>query len=107
MARLLTSEIVPRLFKRPTLSEKFFDRYAIVVLVVCLGGTLMGGLLAATLGLDGALAGRSVAVPELILAASATGVMGAGVGGGLGFVKGLILAAPLAAILGLFRRNAN
>ena len=56
LAGLLTSEIVLRQFKRPILSEKFFDRYAIVVLVVCLGGTLMGGLLAAMLGLDGALA---------------------------------------------------
>jgi len=67
IAGLATSELVLRLFKRPALSENFFHRYAIGVFAVCLCGTLMGGLLAAMLGLDGALAGRSVTIPELIL----------------------------------------
>jgi hypothetical protein len=73
---------------------------------VCFGGTLMGGMLAAALVLNGALGSSGeLAASERIPAALQTGYLGVLYGGVLGLIEGLFLAFPLAAILGLLRNG--
>ena len=97
---LLVAEVVLRLM-RPELEGEFPLRYVVIVFGVCLGGVLMGALMGFLLGL-GAL--QSGASEEAIGVA----VLGASIGGVVGLGEGLILAIPLAAILGLFRnRNGS
>ena len=52
IAGLATSEIVLRWLKPVALADKFSHRYGVSVLVVCLGGAIMGFLLAAALTLN-------------------------------------------------------
>lgn len=106
VAGLVTAEVVLRWLKPVALAEKFSRRYGISVFVVCLGGALMGFLLAAALALNGVLVGGSKTLPERIPGALASGVVGVAFGLGSGLVEGAILAFPLAAILGRFR-NAS
>jgi hypothetical protein len=101
VAGLLTSEIVLRTFK--PLREKFFERYSFTVLAVCLGGMLMGGLLAGLFALNGVLFPKPSTILQGIVAALMSGLVGAAFGLGLGLAEGLVLAFPIAAILGLFR----
>lgn len=98
------SEVVLRL-GRPALGGGFFARYGITVLGMCLGGAILGGsslalgLLTSQPGAQGPEGG----VALLVYAALAYGSIAAVVGGVLGALEGLILALPLAAILGRFR----
>jgi hypothetical protein len=100
VAGLLTSEIVLRTFKLQR--QRFFERYGLTVLAVCLGGVLMGGLLAGLFALNGVLFPRPSTILEGIGAALISGLVGAAFGLGLGLAEGLVLAFPIAAILGLF-----
>ncbi len=106
VAGLVTSQLVLRWFKRQFLAQRFSDRYAIMVIVVCLGGTLMGFLLAAALTLNRTLVPGPPEILERMLMSLAPGLVGAALGSVLGIAEGLILAFPLAAILGRFR-NTN
>ena len=96
---LLVAEVLLRLM-RPELEGEFPLRYVAIVFGVLLGGVLMGALMGFLLGL-GALGNR---VWESAIGGA---VLGAMVGGPLGFYEGLILAFPLAAILGLFRGTGS
>lgn len=87
VAGLASSEVV-LMSAQPLLGGGFFERYAFAVLTACLGGAIFGALLPIFLG------GLLPLVP-----------FGAGVGGALGTAEGLVLALPLAAILGLFRNR--
>ncbi len=115
IAGLVTSKIFLGRFRPLALKEEFFDRYRIMVGTVCLGGVASGGLVGGLLGglllLDDSSVGGSLtvtglispilmAVPLVLL----TGFFGVLYGAALGFIEGLFLAFPLAAILGLFRR---
>lgn len=104
---LATSEIVLRWMRPAIFAERFLDRYFNSVVVVCLGGVIMGGLLAYVLTLNVFLHGPfSISGPvemmESLLRSLGPGLLGAAFGLGLGLVEGLILAFPLAAILGRF-----
>ena len=52
VAGLATSEVVLRLLKPAALTDKFSYRYGISVFTVCLGGAIMGFLVAAALTLN-------------------------------------------------------
>ncbi|MEJ7871979.1 MAG: hypothetical protein WKF67_06945, partial [Rubrobacteraceae bacterium] len=102
VAGLVASEIVLRIGS-PALSSGFFARYGITVLGLCLGGAILGGLSMALGVLTGSGAqGSGWGIP--VYAALAYGLIAAVVGGVMGALEGLILAFPLAAILGKFRR---
>lgn len=108
VAGLVTSEIVLRWLRSAVLAEKFLDRYANSVVVVCLGGVMMGFLLAYAITLNALLlAPSSVSGPmemlEWMLRAFGPGLVGAALGLGMGLTEGLILAFPLAAVLGRLR----
>ncbi len=104
-AGLVTSEIILRSLRPVALAEKFRDRYAFLVIVVCLGGTLMGFLLAAALTLNRTLVPGPPAVLDPILVSSISSLVGAAFGLALGLAEGLILAFPLAAFLKWFRNE--
>ena len=103
IAGLVTSEIVLRRSK--PLREKFSDRYGVMLFAVGLGGMLMGGLLAGLFALNGVLCPGLSTIPERILVALLSGLVDAAFGLELGLAEGLILAFPLAAILGLLRNG--
>ncbi len=92
VAGLLVAEVLLRLM-RPELEGEFPLRYAVIVFGVLLGGVLLGAFLGFLLGLG------------TLEKAIGGAVLGAMVGGGFGLGEGLILAFPLAAILGLFRNQ--
>lgn len=101
---LLTSEVVLR--KLRPFRESFSDRYGIMVAALCLGGTLTGFFLTFLFAIDGTL-GAEVNItletmPYMMIGGSRSGLVGAMFGFWLGIAEGLILAFPLAAILGLF-----
>lgn len=109
VAGLATSEIVLRWFGPANLlASRFARRYFFVVLAVCLGGVLMGFLLGYVITLNAVLSGpmSSVSGPvevlEWMLRALGPGLVGVVLGLGLGLAEGLILAFPLAAMLGKF-----
>ena len=89
---LLVAEVLLRLM-RPALEGEFLYRYGVIVFGGFLGGVLMGALMGFLLGLG--------SLERAIWGA----VLGAMIGGGLGMGEGLILAFPLAAILGRFRNK--
>ena len=91
VAGLASSEVVLR-SAQPLLWGGFFDRYIFAVLTACLGGLIFGALLPIFLG------GLLPLVP--------LGV-GVGVGMVLGTAEGLVLAFPLAAVLGLFGSDGS
>ncbi len=113
VAGLVTSEIFLGRFKPLALKEEFFDRYRVMVGTVCLGGVVSGGLVGGLLLLGDLPAGGSLtitglvsmvltAVPVVLL----SGFFGALYGAALGFIEGLFLAFPLAAILGRMRNGS-
>jgi hypothetical protein len=55
VAGLVTSEIVLRWLRSAVLAEKFLDRYANSVVVVCLGRVMMGFLLTYAITLNALL----------------------------------------------------
>ena len=92
-------------FGRYVFFEKLSHRRAGIVGTVCLGGALMGILLGALLVLQGppdnmGTMTHTEQAAISLLSASVTGAYGAMFGGVLGAIEGLILAPPLAAILG-------
>ena len=105
VAGLATSEIVLRWFGTPLTADRFALRYGTATFAVCLGGTLMGFLLAFVLTLERALVPGPPSISELVLVAFVLGIVGAVAGGVMGALEGLILAFPLAAILGRFRQS--
>jgi hypothetical protein len=106
IAGLVTSEVVLRWLEPVALAEKFSHRYGISVFAVCLGGTLMGFLLAAALTLNRVLVPGPDTLLERIPVSLIPGLVGAVFGLGLGLVEGLFLALPLAVILGRFRNRS-
>ena len=104
LSGLATAEILPRVFRRELSSERFGQRYGAVVLGVLVGMALMGGLLAAVFALQ-ALANEPLTLAVLVASVVSTSFYGVVVGGMLGLVEGVVLAFPLAYILGRFRNG--
>jgi hypothetical protein len=111
MAGLAISEVCLRIFDLP--GRSFVHRYWIVVVSVCLGGALMGAPLSVQFTIDGTLTADpppgSLAGPIPLLAAIVAtlpyGVIGAAFGLVIGFMEGLVLALPLAYMLGLLHED--
>jgi hypothetical protein len=107
-AGLLTSEIVLRAFDLP--GRDFWHRYGVVVVSVCIGGAIEGGLLGWVFSLDGTLfpepppglyAGDPLGLlGDLAWALLAGGSVGAVMGLVAGLAAGLVLGVPLAKLLG-------
>lgn len=104
VAGLVTSEITLR--RLEPFGEEFFHRYRIMVLALGLGGMLTGGMVTAALALNGALLIEPATLLVRVAAALLFGLVDGASGAVLGLLEGLILAFPLAAILGRFR-NTN
>ena len=97
-AGLLISAVVLE-FMQSGLRGCFFARYGVMVLAVCLGGMLLSVLLSAvTYAFEDHLT-----VTRRITWALSSAPFTAVAGGVLGAAEGVILAFPLAAILGRFR----
>jgi hypothetical protein len=107
VAGLLAAEVVLRL-GRTALGGGFASRYGVAVLGMCLGGAILAGMNMA----------NSLIAPLFTEGFGATGVawvyptvayslFAAVVGGILGAVEGLVLAFPLAAILGKLQRSGS
>jgi hypothetical protein len=86
VAGLVTSQIVLRAFDLP--GQGFWHRYRVVVMSVCIGGMIEGGLLAWVFSVDGTLFPESplsfypnpVAVLGALLYTLLVGLLGAGIG---------------------------
>ncbi len=111
LSGLATAEIILRRFGRWVFSERFVQRYAAAALGICLGGILLGGTLGAVAAFPGFLVsvgfldGPYPLGNPLLLALRAAlfvGIIGVVVGGVLGLLESVILALPLAHILGRF-----
>jgi hypothetical protein len=106
LSGLAISEVVLWGFRRDLFSERFDQRYVATATAVCLGGALMGALLAGVFVLQGALGSTYMLTPaQRVPAALYTSILGVMYGGGLGLVEGLILAYPLAHTLGRSRNG--
>jgi hypothetical protein len=99
IAALVTAEVLLR-WARPALEGGFLLRYAVIVLSVGLGGFLNGALAPFGILFDG-----SFSIPERVLLLVGAGSVAALLGGMIGLAEGLIVALPLAIILGLFKRG--
>jgi hypothetical protein len=106
VAGLASAEIVMKKLGSLVRADGFYERYAAVLVAVSLGGTFSGGLLAAVWHLDGTLAAMHTSVYDIAVGTILVALLGIVFGGGLGVIEGLILAFPLAAILGLSRRES-
>ena len=104
VAGIVISDIVLRL-RRSALAEKFSHRYGFTVCMVCFGGTLTGFLLAAALTINRTMVPGPDALLERVMGSLIPGFVGAVFGLVLGLAEGLILAFPLAAVLGRFRNG--
>ena len=116
LAGLLTSQIVLRAFELP--GQRFWQRYWVVVMSVCIGGAMEGAMLGWVFSLDGTLFPEAppgtpwfdAGDPLLLLAQLANvarvllgaGAVGAMMGVALGLAEGLVIALPLAAAVGVF-----
>ncbi len=97
-AGLLISAVVLK-FMQSSLRGSFFARYGVMVLAVCLGGVLLSVFLSAvTYAFEDHLT-----VTKRITWALSSVPFTAVAGGVLGASEGVILAFPLAAVLGRFR----
>ncbi len=105
VAGLASAEIVLRKLGPLVRASGFYERYAAVLVAVSLGGTFSGGLLAALWHLDGTLAATPTSIYDVTVGTLLVVLLGIVIGGGLGVIEGLILAFPLAAVLGLFGRG--
>jgi hypothetical protein len=111
VAGLATSQIVLRAFELP--GRGFWHRYRVVVMSVCIGGAIMGGLLGWVFSVDGTLSpepppGVYAGDPLLLLGDVARVLLGAGlvgavIGSAVGLAEGLVLGLPLAALVGALR----
>lgn len=88
-------------FGEKTLQESFFARYGLMVLAICIGGAL----LAVYLTTITFLFDDRAYVPQRISEVSYTLAMVTVPGAMLGAIEGVVLAFPLAWILGLFRKR--
>ncbi len=105
VAGLASAEIVLRKLGPLVRASGFYERYAAALVAVSLGGTFSGGLLAALWHLDGTLAATPTSIYDVTVGTLLLVLLGIVIGGGLGVIEGLILAFPLAAVLGLFGRG--
>lgn len=105
VAGLATSEIVLRWLGASITARGFAPRYRASVFAVGLGGALMGFLLAYVLTVERVLGPGPPSIPGLVLVALGPGLVGLAFGLVLGLAEGFILALPLAAVLGTFRRS--
>jgi hypothetical protein len=110
VAGLVTSQIVLRAFE--LLGKGFWRRYWVVVMSVCIGGMIEGGLLAWVFSLDGTLFPSPlyfypnlVALLGTLLYTLLVGLLGAGIGLVIGLAEGLVIGLPLAAMLGALRSD--
>jgi hypothetical protein len=88
-------------FGEKALQESFFARYGLIVLAICIGGAL----LAIYLTTITFLFDDRAYVPRRISEVSYTLAMVTIPGAMLGAVEGVVLAFPLAWLLGLFRKR--
>ena len=108
IAGLAASEIVLRGFG--LLGRGFSYSYQVVIVSVCLGGAIEGGMLSVLYAIDGTLFPAPppslYAHPFALLGALfyilLVGLFGVGIGLGIGLAEGLVLGLPLAAALGTF-----
>ena len=105
VAGLASVEIVLKKLGPLVHADGFYDRYAAALVALSLGGTFSGGLLAAVWHLDGTVAAVPTSIYDITVGMLFVVLLGSVFGGGLGVIEGLILSFPLAAILGLFRRE--
>lgn len=96
---LVASEITLRSM-RSALRGSFFLRYIAMVLTVCIGGMIFGSLVPL-----GTLFDNSLTTTDRLTVTIVGGIVGTLFGGVLGAIEGLIIAFPLAAILGMFRNE--
>ena len=82
------------------LADKFSHRYGISVFTICLGGAIMGFLLAAALTINRVLVPGPDELLVRLPASFIPGLVGAALGQVLSLVESLIVALSLAAILG-------
>ena len=77
----------------------FFARYGLMVVAICLGGVILSALLTAVTAFfdEQAITRPSEIAPAVAFATIPGGILGA--------VEGVLLAFPLAALLGLFGRR--
>ncbi len=110
VASLVSSQIVLRAFELP--GQGFWHRYRVVVMSVCIGGMIEGGLLAWVFSVDGTLFPSPlsfypnlVALVGTLLYTLLVGLLGAGIGLVIGLAEGVVLGLPLAAGLGMLRSD--
>lgn len=96
VAGLVVSSILLR-FARRELRATFFARYGVMVLAVCLGGVVLSLLLSYAGVL---LYGSPLTTAERILEVTSRLPFTVVAGGVLGAAEGVVLAFPLAAVLG-------
>lgn len=96
VAGLLAAEAVLR-FVRGGLWDDYYARHLTMVLAVALGGMLLGALLISA----SVLTDPATAVTNRMLGVLVMAPVAGFVGGSLGFAEGLLLRAPLSALLGL------
>jgi hypothetical protein len=103
VAGLVVSSILLR-FARRELRETFFGRYGVMVLAVCLGGVVLGLLLSYAGVL---LYSSPLTTVERLLEVTSRLPFTVVAGGVLGAAEGVVLAFPLAAVLGRLRSGGQ
>jgi hypothetical protein len=88
-------------FAEGDLQERFFARYGVMVLAICIGGAVLAIVLTTVTFLFDARA----YVPDRLSEVSYTLAVVTIPGAMLGAIEGVILAFPLAWLLGLFRKQ--
>ena len=88
-------------FAEKVLRESFFARYGLMVLAICIGGAVLGILLTIITFLFDESAYVPGGISETFYTLAQVAVLGAT----LGAIEGVILAFPLAWILGLLERR--
>ena len=88
-------------FAEGELQERFFARYGLMVLAICIGGAMLAILLTTVTFLFD----DKAYVPRRISEVSYTLAMVTVPGAMLGAIEGVVLAFPLAWLLGLFRKR--
>lgn len=89
----------------------FFYRYSVVATSVSLGGAIMGFPLSVQFAIDGTLGvdpppslySDSFALLAAVVSTLPVGLVGAAFGLVIGMAEGLVLAFPLASVLGVLR----
>ena len=92
---------------RRRLEGRFLARYFVLSGGIMLGGAVFGALLPLETLMNAGLGDPAFSVGGLTVLLLLFGPVGAVLFGALGLIEGLLFAFPLAAILGLFRRNSG